>query len=291
MSKKIINHGKIPSLSRRKSINQSIKKNFSEKNIDFIQIGSLTPRFVNIYSNYIKSKQKTIYPSIRSILNDYRAEKLNKITDQEAMKEEIGEAIKKYKDMHEMLKRRRLAFNKDKYYKSFSKKNKDNLKEKKEIILDTFYSYYDNCYDNDNNNDSNNNIKPKRSKYINEKKFKNLISPYNIFIKNKKMFGEKIKNKYKNNSYFSKKKLIELLENKIKEKPKTRHGRRLKIKECWDYCHNKINAYCDNITEESMKVIVNGRRTLEKFNNSWNKYKLLQEFKYPETKKNIRNII
>ena len=26
---------------------------------------------------------------------------------------------------------------------------------------------------------------------------------------------------------------------------------------------------------------------MDKFNNSWNKYKIIQEFKFPETKKNI----
>lgn len=227
MSKKIINHGKIPSLSRRKSINQSIKKNFSEKNIDFIQIGSLTPRFVNIYSNYIKSKQKTIYPSIRSILNDYRAEKLNKITDQEAMKEEIGEAIKKYKDMHEMLKRRRLAFNKDKYYKSFSKKNKDNLKEKKEIILDTFYSYYDNCYDNDNNNDSNNNS----INNINNVNIKNLINIQEFKIEEENdeynEYGELVLKKLRKNFIQTKKTILKNIkknnefDNFLKEKYNT----------------------------------------------------------------------
>ena len=79
---------------------------------------------------------------------------------------------------------------------------------------------------------------------------------------------------------------MDLLDIKIIENPKTKHVKKLKLKDCWNYCHNKLNAYCDNITDESLKVIVNGRKTMEKFNNKWNKYKLLQEFKFPETKKN-----
>ena len=53
------------------------------------------------------------------------------------------------------------------------------------------------------------------------------------------------------------------------------------------YYHRKINSYCDKINDDSVKVKINGRKTMEKFNNTWNKYRIVQEFKYPETKKNL----
>ena len=264
------NYKKIPSLFPRQNMS-----NPNIKNDSYIYIGSLTPRFNNIYTKYINSKKKTIYPNIRSILNEYRAEKLKKLNEQEAMREEIGQEIKKYKDAHELLKRKNLGTDKNKYYENFEKKNKKKQKENKGIILDTFYRYES---------------KTQSKKRIKNKNLKiNLISPFKIFQKNKNSFVEKIRNKHNNKTevYFNKKKIVELLESKIKEKSRTKDSKKIKIKECWIHNHHKINAACDSITDDSIKVKINGRKTMDKFNNSWNKYKIIQEFKFPETKKNI----
>lgn len=277
MSTKHISNVKIPSFTKRLSLSNTIKKNFSEKNIDYTQMGSMTPRFVNIYSKYMKSKQKTIYPNIMSILNDYRDEKLKRITEQEAMRGEIGEEIKKYKNLHDMVKRRRLAIDREKKYMSFSNKNKKKLKESKDIVIDIFYQY-------------DNNLKNKRNKNNKEKTINNLISPFKIFKKNKNCFFETVKNKNKSSFYINKNQMIQLLDYTRIKKPKEKQGKKLKIKDCWNYCHNKINSYCDNITDESMKVIISGRKTMDKFNNTWNKYKLIQEFKFPELKKDVLEI-
>ena len=245
------------------------------KNNKYINIGSLTPRFNNIYQKYINSKKATIYPNIRSILNDFRAEKLNKLSEQEAMREEIGQEIKKYKEINELLRRRRPGIDKEKYFQNFTNRNKKKVKENKGIILDTFYRYEDNSLARKYKNKFNLNL--------------NLLSPFKIFKRNKNSFEEKIKNKnkIKTEIYFNKKKMIDFLEKKIKEKPRTRDGRKLLIKDCWDQYHHKLNAVCDSITDDSIKIKINGRRTMDKFNNSWNKYKQIQEFKCPETKKNI----
>ena len=58
------NYKKIPSLFPRQNMS-----NPNIKNDSYIHIGSLTPRFNNIYKKYINSKTKSIYPNIRSILN------------------------------------------------------------------------------------------------------------------------------------------------------------------------------------------------------------------------------
>ena len=264
---------KIPLLAKRLSLGNNIRNNIHLKSNEYTQISSRTLRFINLYSKYIKSKQTTIYPNIRSILNEYRAEKLNKLSEQEAMREEIGEEIKKYKDIHEILKKRGPGVDKEKYYDNFKKQNKLKFKENRGIILDTFYRY-----------DSI--IIPKKKK----KFFKyNLISPYKTFRINKNSLEERIKNKYKNktSTYFNPKKLIDLLESKIRENNKTKDEKKKKIKNCWDYCHNKLNSYCDSINDESVKVKIRARKTMDRFNTSWNKYKIVQEFKFPETKKQI----
>ena len=273
MNKKVRNSGKMPLLPRRLSLNASIKNNLIIKDKEYTPVGSLTPRFMNLYSKYIKSKQKTIYPNIRSILNEYRADKIKKLTEQEAMREEIGEEIKKYKDIHDIIKRKG-PINREKYFNNLSKQNKKKLKENKGIILDTFFQY-----------DSK--IKPRNNKYINEKDVMKLISPYKIFKVNKNSLEERIKNKYANKTSinFNSKKLLEFIESKIKEKTKIRDGKKIKIRDCWDYCHNKINSFCDSITDDSIRIKINGRKTMERFNSTWNKYKKIQEFKNPETKR------
>ena len=153
------------------------------------------------------------------------------------------------------------------------------MKENKGIILDTFYRYE-------------NKVKQKRSKYLKDFKDKQLmkiISPYKIFKIDKDSLEERIKNKNNNKTamYFNSKKMLELINSTIKEKPKTKDGKKIKLKDCWDYCHQKINSYCDSITDDSIKVKINGRKTLQRFNHTWNKYKIIQEFKNPETKRNI----
>lgn len=267
---------KIPLLGKRLSIGNNLRNNFNLKSNEYTKIGSRTPRFINLYSKYIKSKQTTIYPNIHSILNEYRAEKLNKLSEQEAMREEIGEEIKKYKDIHDILKRRGPGVDKEKYYDNVKKQGKLKLKENKEIILDTFYRYA-------------NIIKPRKRKSMNDKSIYNLVSPNRTFKINKNSLEERIKNKNNNKTsiYFNPKKMIEILDLKVKENHKTKDEKKKRIKCCWDYCHNKLNSYCDCINDESMKVKIKARKTMERFNSSWNKYKILQEFKYPETKKQI----
>ena len=276
MSRKSQNNGKMPFLIRRLSINKINKNNLIGNEKNYISIGSLTPRFNKIYSKYIKSKQRTIYPNISSILNDYRSEKLNKLSEQEAMKEEIGEEIKKYKDIHDILKRKGHSIDKEKYFNNYSRHNKKQLKENRGIILDTFDRFE-------------NRIKTIQDTYSNDKEMMKIVSPYKIFKINKNSLEERIKNKLKNKTafYFNRKKMIDLIDTTIKEKPRTRDGKKIKIKDCWDYFHLKINSYCDMITDDSIRVKINGRKTLDRFNNSWNKYKIIQKFKNPETKKHI----
>ena len=266
---------KIPLLTKRISINKNIKKNIFQNDNDYVQIGSLTPRFNDLYSKYIKSKQTTLYPNISYILKAYRAEKLNKLSEQEAMREEIGEEIRKYKSIHDILKKGGPLIDKRKYYNTFKNRNTRLFKENKGIILDTFQQYEDD---------------KKTKNKINNEKYLTSLSPYKIFKRNTNSLDEKIKNKYKNktSTSFNKNKMIELLNIKLKKKPKTRNGKKIiKLRDYFDFCHKKINSYCDKINDDTIKVKINGRKTVEKFNNSWNKCRIMQKFKYPQTKKHI----
>ena len=207
------NHGKKNSVPKNLNLINRLRNSLLIKDKEYTPICTLTPRFIELYSKYIKSKRKTIYPSINSILNDYRAEKLNKLSEQEAMREEIGEEIKKYKDIHDVLKRKGYFMDKEKYYKNFDEKEKKKLKENKGIILDTFYKYENKIQKNN-----------KYIKDLNDKQLMKIVSPFKIFKIDKDSLEERIKNKYNNKTafYFNSKKMLELIDSTIKEKPKTR---------------------------------------------------------------------
>ena len=59
-TKKSRNNDTIPSLFKNIVLRSNSRKNSKNKNPDYISIHSLTPKFVNIYSKYIKTK-KNLY--------------------------------------------------------------------------------------------------------------------------------------------------------------------------------------------------------------------------------------
>ena len=54
------------------------------------------------------------------------------------------------------------------------------------------------------------------------------------------------------------------------------------MKDSMEQYHQKINSFCDTIEIDAIKTKFKGRKNIDKFNTTWNKYKLLQEFKLPE---------
>ena len=66
---------------------------------DYIEISKCSRDFQNIYEKYRTTQTKNIVlPNIVTLIQDYRTEKLNALTDTEIVKEEIGGEVKKIKE-------------------------------------------------------------------------------------------------------------------------------------------------------------------------------------------------
>lgn len=275
-TKKNINNDKIPSLFKSLIINNDSIKNLKSINPDYISIHNLTPKFVKIYSKYIKTKKKSIYPNISTVLSEFRAEKLNKLNEQETMEEEVGKEIKKYREIHNILRLKGVAFDREKCLKDLMKQYKNKVKENKENLLDKFQQC-DNLIK----------IKSKPIKIINQKA-KCIISPFKMFKTSRNAYKDKLQNTFINRTevHFNKNKIYELYDTNKKEDSKSKERKRIRMKDSMEQYHRKINSFCDSIEFDAIKTKFKGRKKIDKFNSTWNKYKLLQEFKYPEIRNN-----
>ena len=271
-TKKSINNDIISSPFKNLVLSGNSRKNLKSKNPDYISIHSLTPKFVKIYSKYIKTKKKSIYPNISTILSEFRTEKLNKLNEKETMEGEVGKEIKKYREIHNILRLKGVAFDREKYLNNINKQYKNKVKENKENLLDKFHQYDDLIK-----------TSSKINKIINQKA-KCIISPYKMFKMSRNAYNDKLQNTYSNNTevHFKKNKIFELLDINKKEDSKSKESKRIRMKDSMEQYHQKINSFCDTIEIDAIKTKFKGRKNIDKFNTTWNKYKLLQEFKLPE---------
>ena len=271
-TKKSINNDIISSPFKNLVLSGNSRKNLKSKNPDYISIHSLTPKFVKIYSKYIKTKKKSIYPNISTILSEFRTEKLNKLNEKETMEGEVGKEIKKYREIHNILRLKGVAFDRVKYLNNINKQYKNKVKENKENLLDKFHQYDDLIK-----------TSSKINKIINQKA-KCIISPYKMFKMSRNVYNDKLQNTYSNNTevHFKKNKIFELLDINKKEDSKSKESKRIRMKDSMEQYHQKINSFCDTIEIDAIKTKFKGRKNIDKFNTTWNKYKLLQEFKLPE---------
>ena len=271
-TKKSINNDIISSPFKNLVLSDNSRKNLKSKNPDYISIHSLTPKFVKIYSKYIKTKKKSIYPNISTILSEFRTEKLNKLNEKETMEGEVGKEIKKYREIHNILRLKGVAFDREKYLNNINKQYKNKVKENKENLLDKFHQYDDLIK-----------TSSKINKIINQKA-KCIISPYKMFKMSRNVYNDKLQNTYSNNTevHFKKNKIFELLDINKKEDSKSKESKRIRMKDSMEQYHQKINSFCDTIEIDAIKTKFKGRKNIDKFNTTWNKYKLLQEFKLPE---------
>ena len=271
-TKKSINNDIISSPFKNLVLSGNSRKNLKSKNPDYISIHSLTPKFVKIYSKYIKTKKKSIYPNISTILSEFRTEKLNKLNEKETMEGEVGKEIKKYREIHNILRLKGVAFDREKYLKNINKQYRNRVKENKENLLDKFHQYDDLIK-----------TSSKINKIINQKA-KCIISPYKMFKMSRNVYNDKLQNTYSNNTevHFKKNKIFELLDINKKEDSKSKESKRIRMKDSMEQYHQKINSFCDTIEIDAIKTKFKGRKNIDKFNTTWNKYKLLQEFKLPE---------
>ena len=234
-----------------------------------VLLSTLTPRFNSIYNKYTNSKKKQFFPDVMTLLSDYKNEKLKNFRETDSMKEEIDEEIKKYKLVHEMLKRKT---NIDQKYFSYGKSIKKKVKENKFNLLQTFKVF------------------AKDGKITSRKKWKNIyetIVPKSISARSMFKSKDDLKNKTYDASrkksiiYTKRRNLIDFLELKEKDELKKKNG----VNHAWVFGQQKINIVCDDIIEDSKIARQEGKERLNRFNKTWTKYKKLKEFRYPDIQK------
>lgn len=354
-SEKINNPNQIP----------EIKTHFHPLQKGLIHISSLTPKFNTIYNKYINTQSNIVYPNIRTLLGNYQAEKIKKLSQKESIHEEIGEQIKKNRILHDILKVKKTKTINKNYFSEERNKTKS-LKENRINLLDSWRDFalsgqltsrkkwknIDNIYLLKSldpfNMFKNNNMKNKNKKTItNKSSIKNKIVNNQIkIVDNSNNNSKNIKNNNKNNKndnnynnndknknnsnnnninksndnndnngninnndnknstnikkkiseieilnnmsvdYIKRSKLINYLNEQEKMERESKKKNVIKIKNVWKYGHMKINVFCDSLNDDTEKVKTEGKLSLDKFNQTWNRYRKLQEFKFPETQNN-----
>lgn len=155
---------------------------------------SYTKKFRQIFNQYLSKNQKPSQPNINDLLNQFQSTKIKDMTEKELLKEEIGQEIKKFSDISNLMKKTRKTFDDTEkslslgrvaktkedrmnFLQAMSKMhyNTENLQEiqkqkekekKREIFQRTAYKYC--SFDNNNNNLSKSGYS---SKNITSKKF------------------------------------------------------------------------------------------------------------------------
>ena len=100
------------------------------------------------------------------------------------MEGEVGKEIKKYREIHNILRLKGVAFDREKYLNNINKQYKNKVKENKENLLDKFHQYDDLIK-----------TSSKINKIINQKA-KCIISPYKMFKMSRNVYNDKLQNTF-----------------------------------------------------------------------------------------------
>ena len=223
------------------------------------QLGSFTPGFISIYNKYLATERKKKKINLQVILDNFQYEKIQGMSQKELIREEFTEEIKECK---ESFGNQNKNLDKDKNNKN--KKKREKVKNIRENVLESLSNYKFN---------KNSDIERLKS-----------ISISKMFKVAKRKSENKIPPLTERNEYSSKNSFnfLDLKENDKNNKKYKTFGNKFinKIK----FNKEKIRTSCDFIMRESQKSIIEGKKAINKFNYSWDKYKNLRKFKYPENK-------
>lgn len=256
----IINKSEKKKFKRKSRISISVSKEeslpeFQRINPKYFQQGSFSPRFLNLFNNYLSSKKKKDVTNMRTMLDNFQLEKIKGMSEKELFRDEIAEEIKKYKEL-----------------------DQKKIKTDKRIKLKAI-------------KDNRANLLESLSKYTKDNDKIKIFKPLSIskMFQPKKDDGIHVKSYTERKYDFTKNKIRNLESHENEEKNKIYKTFYDKFINTWKYSRVKIGLSCDFLMKESKKRINNERNTIKRFNSNWEKYKNLQEFKHPETKLDLFN--
>ena len=118
---------------------QTKKKKFGVNTKKYTILACCSPKFQHIYNNYkMQNQEPKVKPDIHLLLSEHRVEKLKTLTEVEILKDEIGDEIKKFKELQTIIIPDRLS---QKTSEISTKNLVPKLKEKRQSLLITFKNF------------------------------------------------------------------------------------------------------------------------------------------------------
>ena len=232
-------------------------KGFSRLNGRKYQIGSFTPRFIKIFYSYLATKKKKDVTTMQTVLDNFQIEKIKGMSQKELLRDDLAEEIKKYKELSK--KHNKL----NSYIHSKTQKKIKTVKNNRANLLESLSKYKF-------NKDDDQSLKT--------------ISTTKMFKIARKGDEIKVPSLTERNDQSTKSRISFLDLQEREKNKKMSKTLRDKYINTLKYNREKIRLSCDFIMKESQNSIIHGKKTIEKFNENWDKYKNLQKFRFPETK-------
>lgn len=118
---------------------QTKKKKFGVNTKKYTILACCSPKFQYIYNKYkMQNQEPKVKPDIHLLLSEHRVEKLKTLTEVEILKDEIGDEIKKFKELQTIIIPDRLS---QKSSEISTKNLVPKLKEKRQSLLITFKNF------------------------------------------------------------------------------------------------------------------------------------------------------
>ena len=88
-------------MALKKKVSSKLKfKLLGFKEKDFFEVSNSSNYFQKMMTQYNKSmNHHIIFPNINSLINDYRSEKINSLSEREILKDDLGDDLRQFKQL------------------------------------------------------------------------------------------------------------------------------------------------------------------------------------------------
>ena len=117
-------------MALKKKVSSKLKfKLLGFKEKDFFEVSNSSNYFQKMMTQYNKSmNHHIIFPNINSLINDYRSEKINSLSEREILKDDLGDDLRKFKQLQSITDSSKLILKNSNNKKINIKKIKENKK-------------------------------------------------------------------------------------------------------------------------------------------------------------------
>jgi hypothetical protein len=218
---------------------------------DFFQMSKGSHYFQKRMNKYNKSnKPHVIFPDINSLISDYRAEKINNLTDKEVIKDEFGDEVRQFKEEQSLTNPSKLSSKNSNEIKKGINKTKENRKS----LIVTLHKF---------------------------ENFGKILIPDN---KKKELTSDLNPNKI----LFHKKTILEKRKRRkesLTDSFETFDNYDRDTKNSLYMLNYRINDMAKDVINDSENLHHKYSRNIKFFTNKFNDWKTIQEFRFPQLKK------